>query len=227
MPARTPEPDPGPPIHGSREQRAATVRRLLHLKAEGTLNPSHLQTAADLYDVHQRTVQRWMNNAASHNGTYSPQGRRRFTLTEEMQEILAAWHGNITSTYHEIYGYDHSQQEISLATFHRAVTRELSPGWLAGLRHGENARRRYDVHNTRERGHRNQAWEADHVKLDVEVLLDGRRCNPWLTAIIDASTTSHGRGPHPPTPPTAARSCSPCAAPCYPTNRSPSPALPA
>ncbi|TXS66005.1 hypothetical protein EAO76_36595 [Streptomyces sp. sk2.1] len=52
----------------------------------------------------------------------------------------------------------------SLATFLRAVRRDLTAGERASYRHGPQAARAHDVFATRPRTWRNEVWEADHVQ---------------------------------------------------------------
>ncbi|MCC3773034.1 DDE-type integrase/transposase/recombinase, partial [Streptomyces sp. UNOC14_S4] len=149
-------------------------------------------------------MDRWIDNALAHNGTYTPAGRRHFQLTPDMLDAIARWRGNATAAYRELRaehqahnerrtGEEHppAQQEFpSLATFHRAVNRQLTPGRRAGLRAGEKARRRFDVHGKRPRHHRNYAWETDHVEASVHVLVDGHRRKPWITWFVDCATSA-------------------------------------
>ncbi|MGW1901681.1 integrase catalytic domain-containing protein [Streptomyces hirsutus] len=170
--------------------RAEAVRRLLRLRDTHRLTHHDVRTVAAAFSVHWRTVRRWMNNADAHNGTYTPQGRQHFTLTPAMHDALARWHGNVTAAYRELKadGLLGTPPPVSLATFHRAVHRELSPGQRAALTRGEAARRRHDVHRLRPHGHRNEAWETDHVEASVFVNIDSRRSKPWITWFIDHAT---------------------------------------
>ncbi|MFD3840261.1 recombinase [Streptomyces sp. NPDC058642] len=170
--------------------RAEAVRRLLRLRDAQRLAHHDVRTVAAAFAVHWRTVCRWMDNADAHNGTYTPQGRKHFTLTQVMHDALARWHGNVTAAYRELAadGLLGTPPAASLATFHRAVHRELSPGQRAALTGGERARRRHDVHRLRPHGHRNEVWETDHVEASVFVNVDGRRSKPWITWFIDHAT---------------------------------------
>lgn len=60
----------------------------------------------------------------------------------------------------------------SLPTLHRAIQWDPTAGERAGLSAGERAARKHDVFLTRPRGHRNQAWETDHMQSPVLVLVD-------------------------------------------------------
>jgi putative transposase len=170
--------------------RAAAVRRLLFLQQQHKLTHGHIRMVADALDVHTRTVRRWMDNSQSHNGVYTPAGRTRFILTPLMHDALTRWCGNVTAAYRELTddGLLGDPPKPSLPTFHRAVRRELSAGQRAGLRGGEKARRRYDVHGQRPRGFRNDAWETDHVEASVWVNVNGEARKPWITWFIDCAT---------------------------------------
>lgn len=169
--------------------REAVVRRLLALEAKDELPHWKMRAVAEAHDVHWRTVRRWMDNARAHHGTYTPAGRPRFTLTPRMHEVLAMWCGNATAAYRDLQAHPHPDDPPlpSLATFQRAVAREISPGKRAGLRGGEKARRRFDIHGQRPRGHRNKAWETDHVEASVWVNVEGTARKPWITWFIDCA----------------------------------------
>ncbi|MFI9833759.1 transposase family protein [Streptomyces sp. NPDC051913] len=186
MPA-TPSPD-GP--YDLTSLRAESVRRLIRLRDAQRLTHQDIRTVAAAFNVHRHTVRGWMDNADAHNGTYTPKGRRRFTLTPALHDALARWHGNVTAAYREAKadGLLGDPPAASLATFHRAVHRELSPGQRAALAGGERARRRHDVHRLRPHGHRNEVWETDHVEASVFVNVDGRRRKPWITWFVDHAT---------------------------------------
>ncbi|MGW7719192.1 Mu transposase C-terminal domain-containing protein [Streptomyces chartreusis] len=170
--------------------RAAAVRRLLRLREADRLTHHDLCTVAAGFDVHWRTVHRWIDNADAHNGTYTPRGRPHFTLTAAMHDALVRWNGNISSAYQELVrdGLLGSPPKPSMATFYRAVDRELDPGQRAALSQGEAGRRRHDVHRQRPHGNRNDVWETDHVEASVFVNVDGRRSKPWITWFIDHAT---------------------------------------
>lgn len=178
---------PNPPQQRLPEQlRTISVHRLLLLQRHGQLTADHTNAVAQAHGVNKRTVRRWMANARAHDGEYTPATRQRFTLTPKMRDTVARWAGNVTAAWRELKA--EGTPVPSLAHFHRAVTRELSPGQRAGLRGGEKARRSFDVHPTRDRGFRNQAWEADHVEASVWVNVDGHRRKPWITWCIECAT---------------------------------------
>ncbi|CDZ90248.1 transposase [Rhodococcus ruber] len=102
---------------------------------------------------------------------------------------LAYWRGNASSLHRELLEQEKQggAPAPSLATLHRAIRQDISPGDRAGLREGERARRRFDVFLQRPPSHRNAAWEADHVEAPVQVEADGRLVRPWVTWFVDAA----------------------------------------
>ncbi|MGE6733704.1 transposase [Streptomyces sp. NPDC059900] len=76
----------------------------------------------------------------------------------------------------------------SLATFLRAVRRDLTAGERAGYRQGPEAARAHDVFAKRPRTWRNDVWEADHVQAPLRVDADGALVHPYVTWFIDCAT---------------------------------------
>ncbi|MFE9890639.1 Mu transposase C-terminal domain-containing protein [Streptomyces scopuliridis] len=76
----------------------------------------------------------------------------------------------------------------SLATFLRAVRRDLTAGERAGYRQGPEAARAHDVFAKRPRTWRNHVWEADHVQAPLRVDADGTLVHPYVTWFIDCAT---------------------------------------
>ncbi|MFI1524866.1 Mu transposase C-terminal domain-containing protein [Kitasatospora cineracea] len=76
----------------------------------------------------------------------------------------------------------------SLATFLRAVRRDLTAGERAGYRKGPEAARALNVFGKRPRMWRNHAWEGDHVQAPLRVLADGQLVRPYVTWFIDCAT---------------------------------------
>ncbi|MEV6198220.1 Mu transposase C-terminal domain-containing protein [Streptomyces sp. NPDC051920] len=169
--------------------RRAAVGRLMFLVQQNSLTTDHIKTVAEAFGVHPRSVRRWMDNAAQHNDRYTPGRRTSFTLTQEMRDAVALFCGNIAAAYRDLRKRGSlGDDPICYATFHRAVTTAYTPGFLAGLRGGERERRKFDVHFTRGVGHRNQAWEGDHVEASVWVNINGHRRKPWITWFIDCAS---------------------------------------
>ncbi|MET8134082.1 Mu transposase C-terminal domain-containing protein [Streptomyces sp. NPDC005251] len=169
--------------------RRAAVGRLMFLVQQNSLTTDHIKTVAEAFGVHPRSVRRWMDNAAQHNGRYTPGRRASFTLTQEMRDAVALFCANISAAYRDLCKRGSlGDDPVCYATFHRAVTTAYTPGFLAGLRGGERERRKFDVHFTRGVGHRNQAWEGDHVEASVWVNINGHRRKPWITWFIDCAS---------------------------------------
>ncbi|MER5852961.1 Mu transposase C-terminal domain-containing protein [Streptomyces sp. NPDC002012] len=168
--------------------RATAVHRLYTLEKENKLTRARITGVADAFSVDPRTVDRWLANARANDGTYTPTSRTRFELTAPMLDAVARWHGNATAAWNELKA--ENQPVPSLPTFHRAANRALTPGMRAGLRAGENARRRFDISGERPRHHRNYAWETDHVEASVKVRIDGHVRKPWITFFIDCATSA-------------------------------------
>ncbi|MFF4779717.1 Mu transposase C-terminal domain-containing protein [Streptomyces griseorubiginosus] len=177
------------PHHRDEGVRREAVRRLLFLAQNDRLHTEHIRTAAEAFGVTPRQVRRWIDNARAHNGRYTPHQPSRFTLTPLMRDAIARWCGNSAAAYRELKQEGHlGADPVSYATFHRAVTAHYTPGFLAGLRGGERARRAFDIHFNRPPGHRNEAWEADHVEASVWVNVAGHRRKPWITWFVDCAT---------------------------------------
>ncbi|MFI1018189.1 Mu transposase C-terminal domain-containing protein [Streptomyces sp. NPDC020965] len=170
--------------------RTVAVRRLLALQDDHQLTRPRITGVADAFGVDPRTVDRWLANARANNGIYTPTARQRFELNAVMLDAVARWRGNVTAAWRELQA-DHEPGDPplpSLPTFHKAANRALSPGLRAGLRHGEKARRSYDVGGKRQRHHRNYAWETDHVEASVKITIGGHTRKPWITFFVDCAT---------------------------------------
>ncbi|MEV7189889.1 hypothetical protein [Kitasatospora sp. NPDC093102] len=76
----------------------------------------------------------------------------------------------------------------SLATFLRAVRRDLTAGERAGYRKGPEAARALDVFGKRPRTWRNHVWEGDHVQAPLRVVADAQLVRPYVTWFIDCAT---------------------------------------
>ncbi|MFE4775975.1 recombinase [Streptomyces sp. NPDC056713] len=174
--------------------RQTAIAQLLHLHDSGTLTRHHKHLAAQAFNRNIKTIEKWMQNAQQHHGHYTPQPRTTLRLTPAIHDALARWCGNIAAAYRELRTEGHLEipsqpgRHYSYATLRRTIQRELDLGHLAGLKGGETARRRHDVHNTRPRGHRNEAWEGDHKTADMNVTLDNKIVTPVITWFADCAT---------------------------------------
>ncbi|WP_435833175.1 Mu transposase C-terminal domain-containing protein [Kitasatospora purpeofusca] len=183
--------------------------RLLALEERGVLTPGHVRLAASSVGRSVRTVQRWLQTARE-EGRTARKPRPRFTVTDEVHARLALWCGNAAAVHRELLAQAHASADDSpdggadgepaagtgsgggvavpsLATFQRAVRRDLNAGQRAALKGGERARRAHDVHLARPVKWRNACWEGDHKHLPVEVELDGQAVRPWVTWFIDCA----------------------------------------
>ncbi|WP_329240840.1 hypothetical protein OG223_00750 [Streptomyces sp. NBC_01478] len=170
------------------EERAASVTHLLALEAAGTLTPDDVKTVAAAHGRTPKSVQRWMQRARDNNGHYQRKQRDAAEVTPRMEDELIRWCGSIAAAHSALQ--DDGAMPLSYSAFYCAVTRTYPPSFLAGLRAGEKARRRYDLHGShRERGRRNDAWEADHKEADVWVNVAGTARKPWLTLFVNCSNS--------------------------------------
>ncbi|MFJ4597746.1 MULTISPECIES: Mu transposase C-terminal domain-containing protein [unclassified Kitasatospora] len=183
--------------------------RLLALEERGVLTPEHVRLAAFSAGRSVRTVQRWLQTAREEGRTVR-KPRPRFTVTGEVHARLALWCGNAAAVHRELLAQARVSADDSvdgaaggepassarsgggvgvpsLATFQRAVRRDLNAGQRAALKGGERARRAHDVYLARPPQWRNACWEGDHKHLPVEVELDGELVRPWVTWFIDCA----------------------------------------
>ncbi|MFE2729195.1 hypothetical protein [Kitasatospora sp. NPDC059327] len=80
--------------------RAPAVHRLLALRTEGALTRAHVRTTAQCLAVSDRTVWRWLAEAATAPATTHVPGERhvdRFEITPEIRVLLAYWRGNASA----------------------------------------------------------------------------------------------------------------------------------
>lgn len=172
---------------GQRSLRDAAVRRLVVLSQDGPLPQAQVELVARGLGVSARTVWRWVAQAL---GRTESSTRSQFVLDERLRKRLAFWRGNVLAVHRELVDAAAAggPGAPSVRTLYRAVERALTPGELAGLRKGEHAAREHDVFGQRPPGHRNEAWEGDHVEASVEVDVEGRLVKPWVTWFIDCAT---------------------------------------
>lgn len=171
----------------SDEERAASVTHLLALEAAGTpLTLARLKTVAAAHGCSPKSVQRWLQRARDNDGHYQRKQRDAAEVTERMEDELIRWCGNISSAHQALT--DDGILTLSYSAFYCAVMRTYPRSYLDGLRGGEKARRRHDLHGSnRDRGRRNDAWEADHKEADVWVNVNGTARKPWLTLFVNCS----------------------------------------
>src|SRR5689334_14064893 len=88
-------------VYGERLPRAAAVRRLIALDAEGRLSTEHVQLVADGLAVSERTVWRWIANARA-GGDLDGSPRSQFVVTDQLRQRLAYWRGNVAALHREL-----------------------------------------------------------------------------------------------------------------------------
>ncbi|MBP0458978.1 Mu transposase C-terminal domain-containing protein [Streptomyces montanisoli] len=191
----SPGPDPTPPPliqpgATARWAKTAAVTRLSALDQSGNLNTAHVTLAAATLGCSPRTVWRWIARARATGETTTT--RAKFTITPEIRQLLALWGGNASAVHRELVQHCKQDPQLpkapSLATLHRALRRDLTAGYRAGLARGEAARRAFDVYGQRPKEYRNAAWEGDHTSVPVQVLVEGEYAQPSLTWFIDCCT---------------------------------------
>ncbi|MGW6638245.1 Mu transposase C-terminal domain-containing protein [Streptomyces cyaneofuscatus] len=163
---------------------------MMMLDQQGLLTSAHVRLVATAVGRSERRVWDWVAKARAtgNDGTASP---TRFTLTPEIRRLLVLWGGNASAVHRELEKQAAADPRLpkvpSLATLHRALRRDLTPGDRAGLARGEAARRAFDVFGKRPPGHRNDAWEGDHKCVPVKVWIEDELVQPWLTWFIDCA----------------------------------------
>ncbi len=168
------------------DKRGMAMRRLAALSRQGQASSDHIAMYAELLEVSERTIHRWLQ-AALEEDRFGPLQKPSFVFTPALLERLTYHRGSVASLYRELRT-EPDMQLPSLVTVQRAARQQISPGDRAGMRKGERERRKYDVFWRRPPTHRNDAWEGDHVEAPVEVLVRGRLYKPWITWFIDTHT---------------------------------------
>ncbi|MEV7374673.1 Mu transposase C-terminal domain-containing protein [Streptomyces sp. NPDC090301] len=177
-------------VFTARTGRQAAVPRLMALDQHGLLTSAHVRLVATAVGCSERAVWKWLARARA-TGHIDAVPRTRFTVTAEIRRLLALWGGNASAVHRELEQRSQSDPKLpkapSLATLHRALRRDLTPGDRAGLARGEAARRAFDVFGERPPANRNEAWEGDHKCVPVKVWVEDTMMQPWLTWFIDCA----------------------------------------
>ncbi|MGW2975216.1 Mu transposase C-terminal domain-containing protein [Streptomyces mirabilis] len=164
--------------------------RLVMLDQRGELTTAHVRLVAHALGRSERAVWRWIAEARA-TGQLAPTSRERYAITPEIRRLLVQCGGNASAVHRKLQKRALNDSRVpkapSLATFHRALRRDLTPGDRAGLAHGEAARRAFDVYGTRPVEHRNAAWEGDHKCVPVQVQVEDELSRPWVTWFIDCA----------------------------------------
>jgi putative transposase len=162
--------------------RAATVARLLELRAAGELSSVEVRRTAAGLDVDERTVWRWLAD-----GPRDEPVRRGFQVGKREIAAFYAWRGNVAAARRALVR-DGVTDLPSVATLQRAFAAQLTQGERAAAVDGVEGRRRHEVYLRWDPGRRNALWDADHVELPVLVLAPRaqRPAKPWATLFVDA-----------------------------------------
>ncbi|MEU7067673.1 Mu transposase C-terminal domain-containing protein [Streptomyces sp. NPDC046161] len=171
--------------------RPVAVARLLERRLAGELSTAHVRLVATSLGVSVRTVWRWLARAQE-TGSPLPAARARFEVTDEVVEVLADCGGNVKRAHEELVRreYGSSGKPPGLMTLHDAIRRDLTPGFMAGLREGVPAARGLDPAFKRPAVFRNQVWEGDHKQAPLRVVMpDGARVRVWVTWFEDRATS--------------------------------------
>ncbi|MCC8477275.1 Mu transposase C-terminal domain-containing protein [Streptomyces globisporus] len=178
------------PVFTTASGRAAAMPRLLMLDQRDDLTTAHVQLVAQALGRSERSVWRWIAEARA-TGRLAPAPQERYIITSEIRQLLAQHKGNASAVHRELKQQALNDTQLpaapSLATLHRALRRDLTPGERAGLARGEGARRAFDVFGSRPVKHRNAAWEGDHKCVPVQVQIEGELARPWVTWFIDCA----------------------------------------
>ncbi|MEU2994650.1 Mu transposase C-terminal domain-containing protein [Streptomyces griseoincarnatus] len=172
------------------ELRPAAVRELLRLRGAGELTTAHVRLVADAVGVHKRTVWDWLAQAERTGSVEKPE-RRRFTITDEVIEVLADYQGNVKRAHEHLVrvAKKAGQKPVGLTTLHDAIARDLDPGFMAGLREGIPAARGFDPCFQRPQVARNEVWEGDHKQAETVVMMpDKKPSRVWVTWFEDRGT---------------------------------------
>lgn len=182
------QPDHETPALPRAQARAIATRRMLALATAGQLTEQHKALYAEMLEVSERTIRRWLHDARTEQ-RHSPRPQAAFTFTPELRVRLTYHRGDTAALYRELAAAPGAVLP-SLRTVQRAARAQITAGERAGMRKGERERRKYDVYLRRPPTHRNDAWEADHVEAPVQVWVHGRLRKPWITWFIDTATSA-------------------------------------
>ncbi len=160
------------------------VERLNAIRAaHGRLPRGALKDAAARAGIPKSTLARYLAK-----GVPSSEGRPRFRWTEELVPYLQVSGGDVTFA-RELISADHGEEGLpQVRQLQRAVARDLDPGTIVEIKHGQRAAMQMRTVLRVEQSRRNELWLADHKQLDVwAVPLRGTKpIKPWMTIIIDS-----------------------------------------
>ncbi|MFJ8313118.1 MULTISPECIES: Mu transposase C-terminal domain-containing protein [unclassified Streptomyces] len=188
------DPGDGPDVSmgGQRELlRGAAVRQLQRRRVAGELSTGHVRLVARSLDVSVRTVWRWLARAES-TGSPDPVPRACLVVTDEVVDVLADSLGNVKRAHEELVRRARvaGVRPPGLTTLHDAIRRDLTPGFMAGLREGVPAARGHDPAFKRPAVCRNEVWEGDHKQAPLRVgMPDDSLARVWVTWFEDRATS--------------------------------------
>jgi hypothetical protein len=141
----------------ARDDAPVVLNRLLDVKArDGQISRALVGQAAEALGVAEATIWRWV--AAGQ----VPTGRRpHFSLTDEDWTAYFQWCGSAAAAWRQRTA-EPDGPNVSLATYKRAIGRELSARDRAFARDGERGARRYSLWIRRAVVERNAMFHTDH-----------------------------------------------------------------
>ncbi|MFK0222978.1 Mu transposase C-terminal domain-containing protein [Streptomyces vinaceus] len=171
--------------------RPVAVAGLLERRLAGELLTADVRLVAVSLGVSVRVVWRWLARAQV-TGSPLPVGRAPFEVCDEVVEVLADCGGNVKRAHEELAARAQAAgvRPPGLSTVRDAIRRDLTPGFMAGLRQGVPAARGMDPAFKRPAVCRNQVWEGDHKQAPLRVVMpDGSRVRVWVTWFEDRATS--------------------------------------
>ncbi|WP_339052467.1 helix-turn-helix domain-containing protein [Candidatus Lariskella endosymbiont of Epinotia ramella] len=119
---------------------------------------------------------------------------KRRSISNEIQQIaegiyLQNAHLSISSIYRKVKEYATGQDQKcpSYRTICNLIKKLPTP-MVTLAHHGDKAyKQKYDILYRHQADYANQVWQADHVLLDIFIVIDDKQksARPWLTVIID------------------------------------------
>lgn len=170
----------------SYEQRARVVAKLIERRdALGGLKRSEVRSSAQAFGKSVPTVYRWIRNGAPAGGAKPP----TYRLTDADVGLYFRYRGNAAAAHRALQA-EASGPIPSIATYRRALNRELDSATRAAARAGLPGRDKHRMVLKHKPLHRNERWEGDHTQLEIHVLAPGRPqpVRPWITWMIDVGT---------------------------------------
>ncbi|MGB1583905.1 MAG: Mu transposase C-terminal domain-containing protein [Solirubrobacterales bacterium] len=169
----------------STEERDLVIKRLLERREHfGELTRNEVAKAAMSCGVSQSTMYKWLIAGKSPS-----RKRPNYQLNENDIDAFYLASGDAANAF-VMLNRSPGPTPPSLSTYRRAIRRELSEAEIAGARHGARAVRQKQIALHGKTYRRNERWEADHKRLEIEVIPPGHTqpSIPWVTWLIDVGT---------------------------------------